>query len=285
MASAASAVTYSIVARDAETGELGVAVQSRAFRAGSGVGWALPGVGAVASQAFSERSYGPLGLELLRAGKTPEQALAGLVAADPESAVRQVAMVDAESRTAVHTGAECIREAGHLTGDGYSVQANMMRSTDVWHAMAEAFEAATGSLARRLLAALEAAEAAGGDWRGQQAAGLLVVAADDKPWERVSDLRVDDHAEPLRELRRLLDLEEAYRALTRSDERAAAARSGGLSPVDVRWAEIIDAGQASDLPRARELLAPLLVEEPRWADFVRALAGRGLVPDADELLR
>jgi uncharacterized Ntn-hydrolase superfamily protein len=285
VASAASAVTYSIVARDAETGELGVAVQSRAFRAGSGVGWALPGVGAVASQAFSERSYGPLGLELLRAGKTPEQALAGLVAADPESAVRQVAMVDAESRTAVHTGAECIREAGHLTGDGYSVQANMMRSTDVWHAMAEAFEAATGSLARRLLAALEAAEAAGGDWRGQQAAGLLVVAADDKPWERVSDLRVDDHAEPLRELRRLLDLEEAYRALTRSDERAAAARSGGLSPVDVRWAEIIDAGQASDLPRARELLAPLLVEEPRWADFVRALAGRGLVPDADELLR
>ena len=285
MASAARAVTYSIVARDAETGELGVAVQSRAFRAGSGVGWALPGVGAVASQAFSERSYGPLGLELLRAGKTPEQALAGLVAADPESAVRQVAMVDAESRTAVHTGAECIREAGHRTGDGYSVQANMMRSTDVWHAMAEAFEAATGSLARRLLAALESAEAAGGDWRGQQAAGLLVVAADDKPWERVSDLRVDDHAEPLRELRRLLDLEEAYRALTRSDERAAAARAGGLSAVDVRWAEIIDAGQASDLPRARELLAPLLVEEPRWADFVRALAGRGLVPDADELLR
>ena len=149
MASAARAVTYSIVARDAETGELGVAVQSRAFRAGSGVGCALPGVGAVASQAFSERSYGPLGLELLQAGKTPEQALAGLVAADPESAVRQVAMVDAESRTAVHTGTECIREAGHRTGDGYSVQANMMRSTDVWHAMAEAFEAATGSLARR----------------------------------------------------------------------------------------------------------------------------------------
>ncbi|HKH31784.1 MAG TPA: DUF1028 domain-containing protein [Gaiellaceae bacterium] len=285
MASRARAVTYSIVARDAETGELGVAVQSRAFRAGSGVGWALPGVGAVASQAFSEPSYGPLGLELLQAGKTPEQALAGLVAADPESAVRQVAVVDAEGRTAVHTGAECIREAGHRTGDGYSVQANMMRSADVWPAMAKAFEAASGSLARRLLASLEAAEAAGGDWRGQQAAGLLVVAADDKPWERISDLRVDDHAQPLRELRRLLDLEEAYRALTRSDERAAAARAGGLSEVDVRWAEIIDAGQAGDVARARDLLAPLLVEEPRWADFVRALAARGLVPDADELLR
>ena len=285
MASRARAVTYSIVARDAETGELGVAVQSRAFRAGSGVGWALPSVGAVASQAFSEPSYGPLGLELLQAGKTPEQALAGLVAADPESAVRQVAVVDAEGRTAVHTGAECIREAGHRTGDGYSVQANMMRSADVWPAMAKAFEAASGSLARRLLASLEAAEAAGGDWRGQQAAGLLVVAADDKPWERVSDLRVDDHAQPLRELRRLLDLEEAYRALTRSDERAAAARAGGLSEVDVRWAEIIDAGQAGDVARARDLVAPLLVEEPRWADFVRALAARGLVPDADELLR
>jgi uncharacterized Ntn-hydrolase superfamily protein len=285
VASGATALTYSIVARDPETGELGVAVQSRAFRAGSGVGWALPGVGAVASQAFSERSYGPLGLELLQAGKTPEQALAGLVAADPESAVRQVAIVDSEGRTAVHTGAECIREAGHRTGDGYSVQANMMRSADVWPAMAEAFEAATGSLARRLLAALEAAEAAGGDWRGQQAAGLLVVAADDKPWERVSDVRVDDHEEPLRELRRLLDLEEGYRALTRTDERAAAARTGGLSEVDVRWAEIVDAGQAGDVARARGLLAPLLAEEPRWADFVRALAARGLLPDAEELLR
>jgi uncharacterized Ntn-hydrolase superfamily protein len=278
-------VTYSIVARDPETGELGVAVQSRAFRAGSGVGWALPGVGAVASQAFAERSYGPLGLELLQAGKSPEQALAGLVAADPDSSVRQVAMVDAEGRTAVHTGADCIREAGHRSGDGYSVQANMMRSADVWSAMAEAFEAATGSLARRLLAALDAAEAAGGDWRGQQAAGLLVVGSDGKPWDRVSDLRVDDHPEPLRELRRLLDLEEAYRALTRTDERAAAARAGGLSEVDLRWAEIMDAGEAGDVERARELLAPLLAEEPRWADFVRALAARGLVPDADELLR
>jgi uncharacterized Ntn-hydrolase superfamily protein len=278
-------VTYSIVARDPRTGELGVAVQSRAFGAGSGVGWALPGVGAVATQAFSERSYGPLGLELLQAGKTPELALAGLVAADPESAVRQVAMVDAEGRTAVHTGEECIPDAGHQTGDGYTVQANMMRSAGVWPAMAEAFEASSGSLARRLLAALDAAEAAGGDWRGQQAAGLLVVSADAKPWERVSDLRVDDHPEPLRELRRLLDLEEGYRALMRSDDRAVAARAGGLSELDVRWAQIVDAGQAGDVARARELLSPLVANEPRWADFVQALARRGLLPDADELLR
>ena len=143
-------MTYSIVARDPETGELGVAVQSRAFRTGGGVLWALPGVGAVATQSFTERGYGPLGLELLRTGKTPERALAGLVAADDDAAVRQVGMVDAEGRTAVHTGDECIPEAGHRTGDGYTVQANMMRTADVWPAMAESFEAATGSLARRL---------------------------------------------------------------------------------------------------------------------------------------
>jgi uncharacterized Ntn-hydrolase superfamily protein len=277
-------VTYSIVARDADTAELGVAVQSRAFRAGGGVGWALAGVGAIASQAFSERSYGPLGLELLRAGKTPEQALAALVTADPDATVRQVAIVDAEGRTAVHTGAECIPEAGHLAGDGYTVQANIMRSAGVWPAMAEAFEAARGSLARRLLAALDAGEAAGGDWRGQQAAGILVVAADAKPWERVSDLRVDDHPEPLRELRRLLDLEEAYRAQIRVDDRAASARAGGLSELDVRWAEILDAAHADDVATARVLLDPLLAEEPRWADYVRALAARELLPHADELL-
>jgi uncharacterized Ntn-hydrolase superfamily protein len=198
--------------------------------------------------------------------------------------VRQVGMVDAEGRTAVHTGDECIPEAGHRTGDGYTVQANMMRNADVWPAMAESFEAATGSLARRLLAALDAAEEAGGDWRGQQAAGILVVAREGLPWERICDLRVDDHPEPLWELRRLLDLEEAYRAQTRSDRRAEAARAGGLAELDVRWAEILDAAHAGEVDRARELLAPLLAEEPRWADYARAIAARGFLPHADELL-
>jgi uncharacterized Ntn-hydrolase superfamily protein len=277
-------VTYSIVARDPETGELGVAVRSRAFRSGGGVAWALPGVGAVATQSYAERSYGPLGLDLLRAGKTPEQTLTGLVAADADAGVRQVAIVDAEGRTALHTGAACIPEAGHLAGDGYTVQANMMRSADVWPAMAEAFEAATGTLARRLLAALDAAEATGGDWRGQQAGGILVVPSEGLPWERVSDVRVDDHPEPLRELRRLLDLEEAYRAQFLSDERAAAARAGGLSDLDVRWAEILDAAHEGDVERARALLAPLLVEEPRWAEYARTLGARGLLPHVDEVL-
>ena len=277
-------MTYSIVARDPETGELGVGVQSRAFRSGGGVLWALPGVGAVATQSFTERGYGPLGLELLRTGKTPERALAGLVAADEDAAVRQVGMVDAEGRTAVHTGDECIPEAGHRTGDGYTVQANMMRTADVWPAMAESFEAATGSLARRLLAALDAAEEAGGDWRGQQAAGLLVVPAEGPPWQRLSDVRVDDHPRPLEELRRLLDLEDGYRATFLSEERAAAARAAGLSETDVRWAEILDAAHAGDVAAARSLLAPLLAEEPRWADYARAIAARGLLPHADELL-
>jgi uncharacterized Ntn-hydrolase superfamily protein len=248
------------------------------------VPWAIPGVGAVATQSVAELSYGPLGLELLRSGKTPEQALAGLVAADPDSDLRQVAIVAADGAVAVHTGAACIPEAGHRTGEGYSVQANMMRNDRVWPAMAEAFEAAAGPLARRLLAALDAAEAAGGDWRGQQAAGLRVVPAGGLPWESVFDVRVDDHAEPLKELRRLLDLQEGYIALREGERRSEAARAAGMADVDVRLAEIFDAAHAGEVEHARELLAPLLAEERRWADYVRMLGRRGLIAHADELV-
>jgi uncharacterized Ntn-hydrolase superfamily protein len=215
---------------------------------------------------------------------SPEQALAALVAADPDSSVRQVAILGADGDGAAHTGDDCIPDAGHLVGDGYSVQANIMRNRTVWPAMAEALGAATGSLARRLLAALDAAEAAGGDWRGMQAAGLLVVEGEGKPWERVFDLRVEDHPEPLKELRRLLYMAEGYRALTRVDDRAEAAVEAGLSELDVRWAEILDAAHADDVARARELVRPLLEGEPRWADYVRALGERGYLPHADELL-
>jgi uncharacterized Ntn-hydrolase superfamily protein len=241
-------------------------------------------VGVVATQALSERSYGPLGLELLEAGKTPEQALAGLIAADPDSSVRQVAILGSDGTASAHTGADCIPDAGHQTGDGYSVQANIMRSASVWPEMAKAFEAATGSLAGRLLAALDAAEEAGGDWRGRQAAGLLVVEGEGAPWERVFDLRVEDHPEPLRELRRLLDLAEGYRAMSRVEDRAEAARTAGLAEIDVRLAEVLDAAHAGEIARARELLAPLLAEEPRWADYIRALGARGYLPHAPELV-
>jgi uncharacterized Ntn-hydrolase superfamily protein len=245
--------------------------------------WARPGVGAAATQALSDRSYGPLGLDLLAAGKTPEQGLAALVTADPDAEVRQVAILAADGAVSAHTGASCIPDAGHQTGDGYSVQANIMRSREVWPAMAETFEAATGPLTRRLLAALDAGEEAGGDWRGMQAAGLLVVPAQGKPWETVTELYVDDHPEPLRELRRLLDLDEGYKAMDESDRRAEVARAVGMAELDLRFAELLDAVHADDVARARQLLAPLLAEEPRWAVYVRVLGERGYLPHADEL--
>jgi uncharacterized Ntn-hydrolase superfamily protein len=246
--------------------------------------WARAGVGAVATQSLSERSYGPLGLDLLAAGKTPEQALAALVTADPDASVRQVGILASDGAVAAHTGASCIPDAGHQTGDGYSIQANIMRSPDVWPAMAEAFEAATGPLTRRLLGTLEAGEEAGGDWRGMQAAGLLVVPAQGKPWETVVELYVDDHPEPLRELRRLLDLDEGYKAMDESETRAEVARAAGMAELDVRFAELLDAAHADDVERARELLAPLLADEPRWAVYVRVLGERGYLPHAEELI-
>ena len=277
-------LTYSIVARDPESGQLGAAVQSRAFCCGAGVLWARPGVGVVATQSYAERSYGPLGLHLLEGGKTPEQALAALVAADSDQAVRQVAILAADGSAAAHTGADCIADAGHLTGDGFSVQANIMRNRSVWPAMAEAFAAASGPLARRLLAALDAAEEAGGDWRGMQAAGLLVVPAEGRRWETLVDLRVDDHPEPLRELRRLLDLHDGYEAMDGPGDRSEAARRLGMAELDVRFAEILDAAHADDVERARELLAPLLADEPRWALYVTVLGARGYLPHAEEIV-
>jgi uncharacterized Ntn-hydrolase superfamily protein len=246
--------------------------------------WAKSGVGIVATQSLTERSYGPLGLELLEAGKTPEQALSALVAGDPESSVRQVGMVSSEGAAAAHTGERCIPDAGHQVGVGYSVQANIMRNTSIWPRMAEAFEAATGTLAERLLATLDVAEKAGGDWRGMQAAGLLVVEGQAKPWERVFDLRVEDHPEPLKELRRLHDMAAGYRAQSRVEERAKAARAGNLPELDVRFAEILDAAHADEIDRARELLAPLLAEEPRWSVYIRLLGEHDYLPHADELL-
>jgi uncharacterized Ntn-hydrolase superfamily protein len=277
-------MTYSIVAWDAETGELGVGIQSRAFASGAVVPWVAPGVGAVATQAYGEKSYGPLGLDLLRAGKTAELTLDGLLAADPGAQTRQVAILAADGDVAAHTGKDCIPAAGHLTEKGVSAQANCVESARVWESMVEAFEAATGTLAPRILEALDAAEAAGGDWRGKQAAGLVVAPAEGPPWQRITDLRVDDHPEPLAELRRLLDLEDGYRALDH-DNRAEAARAHNMADLDVRFGELLDAAHDGDIQRGRAVLRPLLEEEPRWADYMRALRDAGELPHADELLR
>jgi uncharacterized Ntn-hydrolase superfamily protein len=212
--------TFSIVARDSSTGELGVAVQSHWFSVGSIVPWAEAGVGAVATQSFVDPSYGKLGLDLMRAGKSAPDALKALLAGDDGREVRQVAMIDAEGRVAAHTGAKDIQAAGHIVGKDYSVQANLMLNDKIWPAMSRAFETTKGDLAERMMAALEAAQEAGGDIRGRQSAALIVVTG--KPtgraWsDRVFDLRVDDSPEPLKELRRLVTLQRAYNHMNAGD--------------------------------------------------------------------
>ena len=213
--------TYSIVAFEEETGQLGVAVQSHWFSVGPIVPWAESGVGAIATQSFVEASYGPLGLELMRAGKSAEETLAALIEADKNKDVRQVAMVDAKGRVAVHTGKSCIPEAGHHLGDTFTCQANLMLKNTVWDAMAKAYKNTKGELADRLLAALEAAEAEGGDIRGKQSAALIVVRGESSGvwWkDRLYDLRIEDHPTPVKEMRRLLKLNKAYNHMNLGDE-------------------------------------------------------------------
>jgi len=213
--------TYSIVALDAETGQLGVAVQSHWFSVGTVVPWAKAGVGAVATQSIAEPSYGPKGLALMEQGIPADEALQSLLAKDIGENVRQVAMVDAQGNVGVHTGSRCISHASHLTGKNYSVQANIMAKSTVPSAMVQAFESTTGDLAERMLAALDAAEAEGGDLRGRQSAAMLVVSGEPTgdPWtDRIVDLDVADHENPLIELRRLYRISQAYRHAQRGDE-------------------------------------------------------------------
>ena len=220
-------MTYSIVARDAQTGQFGVAVQSHYFSVGPLVPWAAAGVGAVATQSMVEPDYGPQGLRLMASGASAREALAALLAGDEGREVRQVAMIDARGVAAAHTGKKCIPAAGHVTSKGYSCQANMMHNDTVWAAMGAAYEAASGDLAARLMAALLAAEAEGGDIRGRQSAAMLVVSGTDtgQPWptgDVIVDLRVEDHPDPLTELGRLLQLQRAYDHAEEFDRRTEA---------------------------------------------------------------
>jgi uncharacterized Ntn-hydrolase superfamily protein len=286
--------TYSIVARDSATGEIGVAVQSHWFSVGSMVAWAEPGVGAVATQSFVDPSYGPRGLYLMRTGTAAPQALAGLLRADPDSQVRQLAMIDAQGRVAAHTGSRDIPAAGQHVGRGYSVQANLMRNDQVWPAMAKAFERARGDLADRLLAALDAAEAAGGDIRGKQSAALIVVSGDRgaPPWQKKFDLRVEDHPEPLAELRRLVRISRAYQAATDGDNYVAAGkidsalvayrRASEILPDSATNGELIywvavtlaDQGRVND---AVPLFRRAFAEDQGWAELLPRLPGVGLL--------
>jgi len=296
--------TYSIVAYDAAAQQLGVAVQSHYFSVGSVVPWLEPGVGAVATQSFVEVSYGPLGLALLKAGKTPAQALAALTAADPKQDRRQVGMVDIHGNVAAHTGARCIQAAGHRVGDGYTVQANLMARATVWDAMAAAYEQTRGDLAERMLVAMEAAEAEGGDIRGRQSAALVVIdaAPTGKPWDaRRFDLRVDDHAEPLVELRRILNVRRAYHAWDQveaalvgedvGEAQVAAALAAFRAapdlmpenPEGVFWfaCALVNAGQVeAALPHFRQVYAV----QPVWRELTPRLAAAGLLPEDAALL-
>ena len=212
--------TYSIVARDSVTGEMGVAVQSHWFSVGTLVSWGEAGVGVIATQSFINASFGLRGLNLLKQGLTPQQVVDFLISSDEGRDVRQLAVLDSKGKTAAYTGKNCIQPAGHIVGKNFSVQANLMMNNKVWPAMAKAFKNTKGKLAERLLAALQAAQNAGGDIRGKQSAALLVVKGKStgKVWEdRLIDLRVDDSKEPLKELARLLKVHRAYEHMNSGD--------------------------------------------------------------------
>jgi uncharacterized Ntn-hydrolase superfamily protein len=291
--------TYSIVARDPDTGELGVAVQSHWFSVGPIVAWAEAGVGAVATQSFVDPSYGKNGLDLMRGGKSAPDTLKELLAKDEGREVRQVAMIDAQGRVEAWTGKNDIQAAGHIVGKNFSVQANLMLNDKVWPAMARAFESAKGDLADRMLAALDAAQAAGGDIRGKQSAALLVVTG--KPtgmaWkDRTFDLRVDDSAEPLVELRRLVKLQRAYNhmnagdlAVEKKDNEGALREYGAAEKLVPDNAEMIywhavalvNMGRVDEsLPLFRRVFAM----DKNWITLTPRLPKSGLLPDDPKLI-
>ena len=279
-------MTYSIVARDKKTGEFGVAVQSHYFQVSPAVPWALAGVGAVATQSQVNLSYGPLGLELLQAGYNAEEALKALTAGDPMAQVRQCAIVDATGMVAAHTGTKCIPAAGHTLGDGFSCQANLMEKDTVWAAMAAAYTSTDEPLAERMMAALEAAEVEGGDIRGKQSAAMLVVsgAPTGRSWvDRTVDLRVEDAAEPLVELRRLLRIKRAYMAMGEADhleESGDAAAAGSklkealdLAPenIEIRFWAGLTIATSGDMDRGCALMGEVVRQDSRWLETLRRL--------------
>ena len=291
--------TFSIVCRDPATGELGVAVQSHWFSVGSIVAWAEAGVGAVATQSFVDPSYGKNGLDLMRAGKSAPDTLKELLAKDEGREVRQVAMIDAQGRVDAWTGKNDIQAAGHIVGNNFSVQANLMLNDKIWPAMARAFETTRGDLAERMLAALDAAQAAGGDIRGRQSAALIVVTG--KPtgqaWkDRTFDLRVDDSPQPLQELRRLVRLQRAYNHMNAGDlavekkdnegalrEYGAAERLVPDSAEMIYWhaVALVNMGRVDEsLPLFRKVFAM----DRNWITLTPRLPKSGLLPDDPKLI-
>lgn len=293
--------TYSIVARDSVTGELAVAVQSHWFSVGTSVSWAEAGVGAIATQSFTNKSFGPRGLGMLRSGLTARQTLDSLLSDDPGREVRQVAVVDRMGNVAVHTGSGCIDAAGHIRGNGFSAQANMMLRKGVPEAMAAAFRKTAGKpLAERMIAALKAAEATGGDIRGRQSAALLVVPARSagKPWEeRTVDLRVDDATDPLTELDRLYRVHTAYQHMNEGDllvevkDMNGAMReyraAMGLFPknLEMKYWTAVTLANNGKLSEAASLFKSVFAADKNWKELTRRLPKVGLLTVNEEELK
>jgi uncharacterized Ntn-hydrolase superfamily protein len=298
-------MTYSIVARDPETGDLGVAVQTCNFAVGAGVPWARAGVGVVASQAFGEPAYGPRILDALDAGASASDAIVAAQALDPRAALRQLGVVTASGDSASFTGAMCVGEAGDLQGEGYAIQANMMANARVWPAMSQAYESANGAFVDRLLAALFAAEAAGGDARGAMSAALVIVSGErqELPGQGARyDLRVDAAERPLDELARLARTRTAFMAYSRGvdallgGDAATALREfdTGLTLLPgngnlefVHSGALLFSGREAE---ARAELRALIARQPSWAVAIRGFAEKGLLPlpagtDPDSFLR
>ena len=292
--------TYSIVAYDKENNQMGVAVQSHYFGVGAIVTWAEPGVGVVATQSIVEVSYGPLGLSLMKAGKSAQQTLKGLLSADNTPEVRQVAMVDANGIIASHTGDKCIAEAGYKIGNGYSAQANIMLKNTVWEKMGEAYENTNGDLADRLLAALDAAQKEGGDLRGKQSAALMIVTIDptgnvylDRPY----NLRVEDSPEPLKELRRLVYIAKAYNHVSIGDDylaenhynKALEEYKIGMEMlpdnVELRFWYATTLVLVDKLEESLSEFKWVFKREPIWKKLVPRLADSGFLPDDKKIIK
>jgi len=298
--SAPAEATFSIVARDPETGDLGVAVQSHYFSVGPIVPWAEPGVGAVATQSLVEVSYGPRGLQMMSSGRGAKQTLEELLSQDANKDVRQVAMIDSRGEVSAWTGKKCIPAAGDRMGAQYSVQANLMSNPNVWPAMAIAYENTEGDLADRLLAALEAGQAAGGDIRGQQSAAIVIVKGkrSNKPWaDRVMDLRVEDNPRPIAELKRLVKTWRAYRNVDQGD---AYATEGKIEDAMKSYAEGARLAPGNDeiifwqaaslwqLGREKEatpLFRKVFARDHRWVELVPRLVPAGLLKDDPESIK
>ncbi len=292
--------TYSIVAFDPETGDMGVAVQSHWFSVGTLVTWAEAGVGAIATQSFVNPAYGPQGLALLKTGLSAEKVVEVLVSMDEGKDFRQLAVIDRNGNAASYTGPKCIQAAGNQVGKNYSVQANLMDNAEIWPAMAKAFEESSGPLAERLIVALEAAEKTGGDIRGKQSAAILVVSGTPtgKSWQdRKVDIRVDDHAEPLVELRRIWNVHQAYEFMNAGDlavEHGEMEKAGELyskaesmfpENLEMKYWHAIALANTGKVDEALPIFQLIFSNDPKWKTLTPRLIENGMLKVTKEDLK